>query len=110
MLGAGDPARAVAEMASRHVSAVLVVDGAGKAVGIVTERDAVNRWAAAGAMRRDIDRVMSSPVLSVGRAFIYTAIARKTPTVHTSGSANPRPVARRIRRSGRSCIGGWNRA
>ncbi|MBL8674464.1 MAG: CBS domain-containing protein, partial [Rhodospirillales bacterium] len=70
---------AVEAMTTRAVSSVLVVEGTGRCVGIVTERDALR------ALRRDIPGVlatpaaaaMTSPVAGVAADdFLFRAIGR----------------------------------
>ncbi len=80
LLSGADPlSTAVAEMARSKCSAILVADSQRRVTGIVTERDAIDRWAALGerAGRETLDRIMSGNVVSISKdAFIYAAIAR----------------------------------
>ena len=61
------PLREAAErMVESRCSSIVVMDGAGRAVGIWTERDALKvDWAGGGGFNRPISEVMSSPVKSI---------------------------------------------
>lgn len=67
----------VAAMAAAEASAALVVDGAGRPLGIVTEQDVARRIAFALPPEASVTRVMTAPVETV-RAddYLFHAIAR----------------------------------
>ena len=68
-------------MDQAKVSSLVVVDGDGRAVGIVTERDVMRVIARnrAAALQFRLSDIMSSPVRTVpGDAFVYVGIARMT--------------------------------
>lgn len=69
---------AVHMLAQSHMSAVLVLDANGRPIGIVTERDILQKVAAGGtAQHAPVSDVMSTPVATVpADAYLYVAIAR----------------------------------
>lgn len=74
-------AEACDRMDAAKVSSLVVVDGTGRAVGIVTERDVLRMLSRlrAGALDVRLAAVMSAPVRTVpGEAFLYVGIARMT--------------------------------
>ena len=58
---------AVEAMAAEHASVALVVDGNGRALGIVTEQDVVRRIAYKLAPETPITSVMTAPVEAMRR-------------------------------------------
>jgi signal-transduction protein with cAMP-binding, CBS, and nucleotidyltransferase domain len=67
----------VGVMATEKASAVVVVDGDGRPVGIVTEQDIVRRATFAADPAQPVRDVMSSPVRSIGDdEHLFIAIAR----------------------------------
>ena len=63
-------------LATRKLSCAVVVDAAGRPVGIVTERDVVRRIAFRVPAETPIESVMTAPVLSIRRReHLYCAIA-----------------------------------
>lgn len=72
-----DLARAVGEMTAAKASAVVVVDAAGRPVGLLTEQDVVRRVALRADGAQPLADVMSSPVETVrDDAYLYDAVAR----------------------------------
>jgi CBS domain-containing protein len=75
-------ARSVAEQMSRErVGSVVVVDGAGEAVGIVTDRDLRGKVVAAGRdpSATEAAAIMSAPLLTIrGDAFAFEAMLEMT--------------------------------
>lgn len=72
-------AEAAGRLVAERVSALVVVDGAGRPEGIVTERDITRAAAKAGAegLAAKVGEVMSAPVATVGvDDFVYVAIGR----------------------------------
>jgi signal-transduction protein with cAMP-binding, CBS, and nucleotidyltransferase domain len=68
---------AIETMTAQAISSVLVRDGAGRAAGIVTERDALRALARGDGLERPIREVMTAPVAGVGPDdFLYRAIGR----------------------------------
>jgi signal-transduction protein with cAMP-binding, CBS, and nucleotidyltransferase domain len=69
---------AVQLLAAGKESAATILDAAGKAAGIVTERDILRRVASGGmVMAAPVTEIMSAPVASVpADAFLYVAISR----------------------------------
>jgi CBS domain-containing protein len=66
-------------LAEHRVSSLVILDAAGRAAGIVTERDLTLAVAADGAaaLSRPVDTVMSSPVATVrADQFVHVAIGR----------------------------------
>jgi len=60
-------ADAAALMAEYNIGCVIVTDGNGKPIGILTERDVTRRVAAKGLCPRDVDvrEVMSTPLITI---------------------------------------------
>lgn len=77
VLHAGDTVRdLVARMAEAERSSALVVDEAGKPIGIVTERDVVRRITLRCSGSEPVSAVMTSPVRAVSTTdYLYHAIA-----------------------------------
>jgi signal-transduction protein with cAMP-binding, CBS, and nucleotidyltransferase domain len=75
---ASDTCREVVErLRSAGVSEVIVADGKGRALGIVTEQDVSRRIACSDSDDSPIESVMSSPVFSIStNDYLYHAIAR----------------------------------
>lgn len=72
-------AEAARLMSGRSLSSLAVVDEAGRAQGIVTERDVIHALAGEGGAAVDLplSRIMSSPVATVrADAFVYVAMGR----------------------------------
>ena len=70
-------AKAVTEMAESGSSYLVVVDGGRRPIGILTERDVVNRVAFVVTKDTPVAEVMTTPVLSIDAAdYLYRAIAR----------------------------------
>lgn len=69
---------AIRLLAEGQASASIVLDGEGRPVGIVTERDVLSKVTAGDIARNaPVGRIMSAPVATVpGNAFLYVAIAR----------------------------------
>jgi signal-transduction protein with cAMP-binding, CBS, and nucleotidyltransferase domain len=78
VVAASDSCREVVErLRSADVSEVIVADGKGRALGIVTEQDFSRRIACSDRDESPIESVMSSPVLSIpANDYLYHAIAR----------------------------------
>ncbi|MBI3708421.1 MAG: CBS domain-containing protein [Proteobacteria bacterium] len=74
----GAPAgRVVADMAAAASTSALVLDGAGRIIGIVTERDIARKMAFQAAPAAPIDSFATRPVLTVGADdHLYRAVAR----------------------------------
>jgi len=73
-----DVTRAVAMMASADVSGLMVVDGDGRLVGILTERDCIEAATAAnyhGELAGPVDAFMSAPVETVTAAASLVEVA-----------------------------------
>jgi signal-transduction protein with cAMP-binding, CBS, and nucleotidyltransferase domain len=68
---------AIAGLAATDASAVVVVDGAGRLIGIVTEHDIARRVALRLPPEAPVERAMTAPVKSVGADdLLYRAIGR----------------------------------
>ena len=69
--------RAVAEMHAQAIGSVVIVDGQGKPIGILTERDIMGALIkGAAALEAPIGRSMSQPVVAMpADAYLYRAIA-----------------------------------
>jgi signal-transduction protein with cAMP-binding, CBS, and nucleotidyltransferase domain len=66
----------VAHMAATRASCAVVVDAAGRPLGIITERDIARRIAYRVPAERPVESVMSAPVMTIARRdFLYHAIA-----------------------------------
>jgi signal-transduction protein with cAMP-binding, CBS, and nucleotidyltransferase domain len=78
VVSASDSCREVVErLRSTSVSEVIVEDGNGRALGIVTEQDVSRRIACSDRDNSPIESVMSSPVFSISaNDYLYHAIAR----------------------------------
>lgn len=69
----------VTRLQNEHVGSCIVIDGDGKAIGIVTERDVLNAVGrgGAGALVQPLSALMSTPVAWIAAdALLYRAIAR----------------------------------
>jgi CBS domain-containing protein len=72
---------AAAELARRRIGALVVLDGAGAVVGIVSERDLVQCLAehGAGALSRSVEAAMTADVITATRDLpVLTALAVMT--------------------------------
>jgi signal-transduction protein with cAMP-binding, CBS, and nucleotidyltransferase domain len=68
---------ALAAMLAASASSILVVDGAGSVVGIVTEHDVARRVAFRLPPETPVEAAMSRPVVTVGEGeFLYRAVGR----------------------------------
>jgi len=68
---------AVSAMAEAGASCLVVVDGGRRPIGILTERDVVNRVAFIASKKTPISEVMTAPVLTIdANNYLYRAIAR----------------------------------
>jgi CBS domain-containing protein len=78
VVATSDTCRDVVErLCSSHASEVIVEDGIGHLVGIVTEQDISRRIACRGGDDRPIEIVMSSPLSTISEDdYLYHAIAR----------------------------------